>query len=174
MDILQHWATIRQTVNQTLKTTNFCALATVNPDGSPHVAPIGSLVLLEAGKGYYFEKFPKTTRANLEQDQRLCILAAPRGFWPFVKVLFQGRFAAAPGLRLMGRAGARREATAEETARWQEQVKPFRLFRNLKGYKLLWDDMRYVREITFDSFEPLHLGPMTHGLWPDAAAGESA
>jgi hypothetical protein len=167
MDALQHWTTIREIVDLTLKTTNFCALATVNPDGSPHVAPIGSLVLQEGGKGYFFEKFPRTTRNNLEQHQRVCVLAAPRGFWPFMKALFQGRFADAPGVRLLGRAGVRRAATAEEMRRWQDRVKHFRLFRNLKGYKLLWDDMRYVREITFDSFEPLHLGTMTQGLWQD-------
>lgn len=174
MDLAQHWTAIRAIVDQTLKTTNHCAVATVNPDGSPHVAPIGSLVLLDAGKGYYFEKFPKATRANLEEDQRLCILAAPRGFLPFIKALFQGRYETPPGVRLVGRAGARRAATAEEVRRWQDQVKPFRLFRSLKGYKLLWGDMRFVREVTFESFEPLHLGPMTNGLWPESAGGASS
>jgi len=173
MDRERKWTTIRAIVDQTLKTTNHCAVATVNPDGSPHVAPIGSLVLLEAGKGYYFEKFPIATRANLEKDQRLCILATPRGFLPFLKALFQGRYETPPGVRLVGRAGIRREATAEEVQRWQDQVRPFRFFRSLKGYKLLWGDMRFVREVTFESFEPLRLGPMTHGLWPESTAGKS-
>jgi uncharacterized protein len=174
MDALQHWTTIREIVDRTLKTTNFCALATINPDGSPHVAPIGSLVLQEGGKGYFFEKFPRTTRNNLEQNQRLCILAAPRGFWSFMKALFLGRFDEAPGVRLMGRAGVRRAATAEETQHWQDQVKQFRIFRKLKGYDMLWGGMRDVREITFDAFEPLHLGPMTQGLWQDRTAGKSS
>lgn len=174
MDALQHWGAIRDVVSQTLKTTNFCAVATVKPDGFPHVAPIGSLTLQEAGRGYYFEKFPKTTRANLEDDQRICILASPRGFWSFVKALYRGRFADMPGVRLMGRAGVRREATEEEKRRFQDQLKPFHLFRRLKGYGLLWGDMRYVREITIDSCEPLHLGVMTQGLWQDSTTNNPA
>lgn len=169
MDVFQHWATIRTLVEQTLKTTHFCAVATINPDGSPHIAPIGSLFLTEAGKGFYFERFPKITRANLEQEQRLCVLAAPRlGLWSFVKALFRGRFVTSPGVRLAGRAGARRLASEEEQRRWHDRVKSYGPFRLLKGYKLVWGDLRYVREITFDAFEPLTLGRMTKGLWEDA------
>lgn len=173
MNALQHWTAIREIVNRTLKTTGFCVVATANPDGSPHVAPIGSLVLLEGGKGYYFEKFPKTTRSNLDQDQRICILASPRGFWSFLKMLFRGRFSDVPGVRLIGRAGARRAATEEERRRLRERLKSYQIFQRLKGYRLLWDDMRHVREITIDSVDPLHLGPMTQGLWQDAEACEN-
>jgi hypothetical protein len=67
-------------------------------------------------------------------------------------------------VRLLGRVSPRRMATAEEMRRWQEKVKHFRL---LKGYNLLWKDMSEVRDITFDSFEPLRLGLMTQGLWAD-------
>ena len=162
MDMEQHWRTIRKIVNQALKTNRFCAVATVNPDGSPRVSPIGSLILGQTGKALYFEEFPKNMRQNLDRDQRLCVLAVTGGFWFWLKALFRGRFDAHPGLRLTGHAGARREATKEEVKQWQKRVRPF---RRLKGYKLLWKDMRHVREVTFDAVEPLRLGPMARGLW---------
>ena len=174
MDALQHWTALRKIVEETARTSHSCAVATVNADGSPHVAPIGSLVLREAGKGYYFERFPTATRANLEQDQRLCILAAPRGAWAFLRALCSGRFASSPGVRLKGRAGVRREATEEELRRWQDRVRSYRFFRRLPGYKALWGDMRFVREIAIEAFEPLRIGSMTRDLWQDASAGHSA
>lgn len=164
MDIQQHWNTIRKVVNQALESNRFCAVATVNPDGSPRVSPIGSLFLDDAGKAFYFEEYPKNMRQNLDQDQRVCVLAVTGGFWYWLKALFRGRFDTPPGVRLMGRAGAKRMATEEELKQWQERIRPFRRF---KGYKLLWKDMRYVREITFDAFEPLRLGPMSRGLWEE-------
>jgi hypothetical protein len=34
-----------------------------------------------------------------------------------------------------------------------------------KGHDLLWSRLKYVRDVTFDSFEPVHAGLMTRGLW---------
>lgn len=165
MNVLQHWDTIRGSVaTKTLVTKRFCAVATVNPDGSPHVTPIGSLFFHEPGKAFYFEEFPAQMRRNLDQDQRVCVLATSGGFWSLLRALFKGRFETAPGVRLMGRAGARRPATEGEIRRWREQVKAFRF---LKGYNLLWKNMSHVRDITFDSFEPLRLGLLTQGLWDE-------
>ncbi len=144
MDVLPHWNTICDVVERTLKTTGFCAMTTVNPDGSPHVTPIGSLFLHAPGQAYYFEKFPKVMRRNLERDQRICVLAVRRGFWSFMASLFRGRFDTAPGVRLMGRAGEPRPATEEEERRWRERIKGLRW---LKGYDLLWGEMAHVRDI---------------------------
>ena len=174
MDALQHWTVLCEIVEQAMRTSNGCAMATVNADGSPHVAPIGSLFLQEAGKGVYFEKFPQITRANLERDHRVCILAAPSGFRLFLQALFTGQFRSAPGVRLLGRAGLRREATGEELRQVQDRLKSYRFFRRLPGYKALWGDMRFVREITIEAFEPLRIGSMTRDLWQDASARHSA
>lgn len=165
MDIIAHWDSIRDVVEKSLKSKRFCSMATVNPDGSPHVAPIGSLILQGPGKAYYFEKFPKRMRENLDQNPRLCVMAVQGGFWPMMKSLFVGRFDSAPGVRLMGRAGARRTPTEDEKRLWLEQIKAF---RRLKGYGLLWGEMSHVRDITFDSFEPVRMGVMTRGLWGEA------
>ncbi len=165
MDAVHHWTELTELVERSLLTARYCALATVGPDGWPRIAPIGSLFFLEPCKAYYLEKFPKTTRANLEQDQRLCILAAPRSFRTFLKALFSGRFDTSPAVRLFGRAGVRRPATAEELRLWEERIRGFRFFRGLRGYKLLWENMEHVRELTIDTFEPVHIGAMTQGLF---------
>lgn len=162
MDITTHWDAICDIFEKTLKTTGFCAMATVNPDGSPHITPIGSLILHAPGQAYYFEKFPKTMRRNLDQDPRVCVLAAHGGFWSTMASLFRGRFATAPGVRLMGMAGEPRPATEAEESLWRKRIK---MFRWLKGYDLLWKDMTHVRDIRFDSFEPVRVGLMTKGLW---------
>ncbi|MEF3695623.1 pyridoxamine 5'-phosphate oxidase family protein [Desulfolutivibrio sp.] len=164
MDVMPHWKVICDVVERTLKTTGFCAMATVNPDGSPHVTPIGSLFLHSPGKAYYFEKFPKVMSRNLKQDQRICVLAVHGGFWRFLAALFRGRYTTAPGVRLIGRVGDQRPATEAEERLWRERIKAFRWF---KGYHLIWDEMAQVRDIHFDSFEPVRVGLMTKGLWGD-------
>jgi general stress protein 26 len=162
MDVVTHWDAICRIVEKTLKTTGFCAMATTNPDGSPHLAPIGSLILHAPGQAYYFEKFPVTMRRNIDHDPRVCVLAAHGGFLRTMTALFRGRFATAPGVRLSGTAGELRPATEAEDRVWRERIK---MFRCLKGYDLLWKDMAHVRDIRFDSFEPVRVGLMTKGLW---------
>jgi len=162
MDIMMHWDAICDVFERTLKTTGFCAMATVNPDGSPHITPIGSLILHAPGQAYYFEKFPKTMRRNIDQDSRVCVLAVRGGFWNTMASLFRGRYTTAPGVRLTGVAGELRPATEAQERLWRERIK---MFRWLKGYDLLWKDMAHVRDIRFDSFEPVRVGLMTKGLW---------
>jgi hypothetical protein len=162
MDVLTHWNVTAGVVQQALDRRSSCAVATVNPDGSPHVTPIGSLLLMEPGKAVYFEKFPERLRANCDRDPRVCLLIQSGGLWPMLKALFLGRFEAPPGLRLSGRVGPRRQASQEEVRRWRKRI---RFFRGLKGYNRLWRNMDIVRDITFDSFEPLRLGVMTRGHW---------
>jgi hypothetical protein len=41
----------------------------------------------------------------------------------------------------------------------------FRRYRFLKGYDLLWGNLRYVRDITFDAALPVTIGAMSNGLW---------
>lgn len=165
MDILSHWDLVRTVVEKALETNSFCAMGTVNPDGSPHLTPIGSICLHEPGKGYYLESFPMRMRENLENDPRICVMAVQGGFGYMMKALFTGRFDSAPGVRLLGRAGPRRPVTTEEARRFRDKVKRFRW---LKGHDILWKDMAHARDITFESFEPLRLGPMTRGLWGGA------
>jgi predicted pyridoxine 5'-phosphate oxidase superfamily flavin-nucleotide-binding protein len=45
MEIGKHWETIRTIFEEAYKSCSHFAIATVNEDGSPHVTPIGALIL---------------------------------------------------------------------------------------------------------------------------------
>jgi hypothetical protein len=65
-------------------------------------------------------------------------------------------------VRLSGTVGELRNATADEVAAWQEKIA---IANGTKGYKLLWEKFAKVRNIAFDSFEPVYVGEMTNNLW---------
>jgi hypothetical protein len=162
-DIVTAWPTIYALARQTFPSSLHFAFATVNTDGTPHVTPIGSLMLCpDEPKGIYFEIFTTQMPRNLATQQRVCVLAVRSGQWFWLLSLLQGRFATPPAVRLLGTVGPRREASTVELARWQRRVSRLRW---LKGSRILWGQMRFVREITFDSYEPVRLGAMTRGLW---------
>lgn len=133
------------------------SIATVDEDGAPRVSPIGSVLFADEGQGYYFEKFPKMMRSNLDRDSRMCIMAVQPGFGFWMKALWKGQFACQPALRLVCEAGVRRTATQEEKDAWLYKVRPFRFF---KGHHLLWKDMSEVREFQVLRIEPVELGRM--------------
>ena len=130
-------------------------MATVNEDGSPHVTPIGALILRDNQTGFYFEENPVRMPRNLKTNPRVCILAvnADKLFWG--KALIEGKFSTPPAVRLSGMAGKLREATPDEIALWQEKIA---LAKGTKGYQLLWSHFSHVRDIAFDSFEPVERG----------------
>jgi hypothetical protein len=162
MEIGKHWETIRAIFEEAYKSCVHFAVATVNEDGSPHVTPIGALILRDNRTGFYFEENPKKLPHNLKRNPRVCILAvnADKLFWG--KSLLEGKFTTPPGVRLAGTVGELRNATADEVVLWQDKIA---IAKGTKGYKLLWEKFAQVRDITFDSFEPVHVGEMTSGLW---------
>ncbi len=155
------WQLLHQLFKKSFSTNFHYGIASINPDGSPHLTPIGSLFLRERPKAIFFEVFASRLPQNLEKDGRVCVLAVNSGkvFW--LKSLLLGRFAGLPGVRLAGRAGVRRRASPEEVGIWRRRV---RLFRPLKGYKLLWEEADWVRELSFDTIHPLQLDAMTAQL----------
>ena len=162
MEIGKHWDTIQTVFQESRRSSTHYAVATVNEDGSPSVAPIGALFLREDKTGFYFAEFPLRMSKNLLRNPRVCILAVNSNpsFWQ--KSVLVGKFETPPGVRPMGSVGKKREATEEEIAMWQNHVK---LARGTKGYDLMWKNMRTVRDIYFDSFEPVLMGEMTQDLW---------
>jgi hypothetical protein len=72
-----------------------------------------------------------------------------------------GKFPSPPGVRLLGIAGEAREGTKQEMELFQKRMG---FARSLKGYKVMWEGMRRVRDIKFDAFEPIDLGAMMAGL----------
>ena len=162
MKIGKHWKQIRAVFQETLASSLHYAIATVNEDGSPHVTPIGALFLRGDRTGFYFDVFTSKMSANLARNPRVCVLAVNSSV-PFWQIsMFAGRCDTPPSVRLMGTVGEKRRATRGELAVWRKHVA---FARGMRGYDVLWKDMDSVRDITFDGFEPVHMGEMTKDLW---------
>ncbi len=158
----QKWETMRKIFNDAFNSSFHYAIATVNKDGSPHVTPIGSLMLGENRKGFYFEGYVSALSRNLQHNKHVCVLAVNSGKWSLLKSFFLGRITTPPGVRLMGTATERREATEREMDLFKGR---FRMYRMFKGYDLVWGNLRYVREIHFDAYEPVRIGELTRHIW---------
>lgn len=160
-DLQANWPSIVRFFNKCMFTPGYFTFATAGHDGWPHTAPYGSLFLRDDCNGYYSDVFPNRMSANLKNDNRICIMAVNFGIWYMLKGLFRGRFDRWPGIRLYGNVDKSRTALPEELDRFRSKVKRF---RRLKGYDLLWRDIRTVRDIHFTHFEPVYLGAMTRHL----------
>lgn len=137
------------------------SVATVDTEGNPHVAPIGSLILRDDFTGYYFEEFPEQLPKNLDGSGRVAILAVNSDAKYWLESLSNGKFKSFPGMRLKGTSLGTREANSAEIAAWHARVK---FAEGLKGHNILWKDMKTVRELTFDDFKPVLCGQMTADL----------
>jgi uncharacterized protein len=169
MDSVTAWPMVRALASRTFVSSLHFAFATVNPDGTPHVTPIGSLILAaDRPEGVFFEVFSVQMAQNLDERPRVCVLAVNSGAALWLAALLRGRFATPPAARLLGTAGPRREATPAELARWRRRTRG--LWR-LQGGRSLWGQIRYARTIRFDAVEPVRLGTMTRGAWPVESAG---
>lgn len=163
LDPLTHWRAIRRVFAAAFSSSFHFAIATVGEGGEPWVTPIGSVVLTEPGRGFYFEEFPTRLPRNLRRDPRVAILGVNSGRLFWLRALFRGRFPAPPAVRLVGRVvGEPREATAEELALWHRRVRPL---RRLRGYELLWGRLARVRDLEIEAAEPVAIGAMTADLW---------
>jgi uncharacterized protein len=160
----EQWEIIRRLFSKTFQSSFHYAVATVNANGAPHVAPIGSLILRDTGRGFFFEEYLGATARNFQQDKRICILAVHTSRWLFFKSLLLGRFISPPAIRLAGTVGEKREATPEELKLFHRRVGRYSF---LKGYDLLWSRLRFVRDVTFDTALPVRAGVVTAGLWPE-------
>lgn len=149
------WPAIRQLVAR----AGFCAVASSNADGSPHLTPIGSLWLeKEPGRGLMFQRFTRQLPHNADRDERVAILATRGDTWFWLKALVRGRFDTPPAVRLVARLGPPRRATTAEIARFHAKM---RLVRWTRGFQLLWGDLAIVREVTVERAIPVELGRMS-------------
>lgn len=162
MEISNHWQTIQLLFKQSLGSSLHCAVASVNEDGSPHLTPIGSLFLRDNKTGFFFDKFSVNMSNNLKRNPKVCVLAVNSGLFFWQKSFVMGICETPPSVRLMGKVGERREATEGEVAVWRKHIE---FAHGMKGYDLLWKDMGFVRDIYFNSFEPVWMGEMTRELW---------
>ncbi|MCB9596200.1 MAG: pyridoxamine 5'-phosphate oxidase family protein [Sandaracinaceae bacterium] len=155
----EHWAKAVAVARRTM----FASIASIDGDGSPRVTPIGSVFLHPTEpRAYYLERFTAALPRNLRRDERCCLMFVDtsKSFW--LASLVRGRFGHMPAVRLRARAGARREATPEELARFRRRV---RLAKPLAGYGHLWADMSHARDLVIEGVEPVRAGAMTKDLW---------
>lgn len=169
MEIGENWEKIIKIADKSFFSSYYFSIASVNSNGMPHVTPIGSLILGNDKKGIYFEKYPVNLPKNIENNRNVCVLGVNTGIFSLLKALLKKKFADEPGIRLWGSAGERRKATKEEIELLHRKIQSALpviglLFSKLKGYKLLWGDLKYVREIQFHSFEQIKFGEMTRSL----------
>ncbi|MCF6300702.1 MAG: pyridoxamine 5'-phosphate oxidase family protein [Proteobacteria bacterium] len=136
----------------------FCSVATVNSKGMPHVSPIGSVVIVDKTRGYYFEKFTKNIPLNATTCEHACIMPVNSGSWFWLKSLIKGKFSKPPAIRLLVKLGNLREATETEGKVFKRKVN---VFKKTKGYQLLWRDMSHIREFEIIEFKPVFIGKMT-------------
>ena len=161
MDMEKNWKLIKETFNQALESSSHCALATVNEDGSPHLTPIGSVILGKVGHGLYFEKFTTNMPNNFKHNKQVCVLAVNSSKWLWIKAILLGRFSSPPAMRLVGKVGEPRAATEREIKLWQKRVGGASW---TKGYALMWSEMSMVRDIYFTQAKPIHIGKMTANI----------
>jgi uncharacterized protein len=137
------------------------AFASVGPDG-PQVTPIGSVTLHPTEpRGYYHPVFTARLQKALTHDQRFELLFVDTHALAWLNGLIRGRFDKLVAARLKGCAvGPRRRATSDEVERFQRRVRPVRWTR---GYKQLWQDVRFTQELRFDALVPVRFGATRHG-----------
>jgi uncharacterized pyridoxamine 5'-phosphate oxidase family protein len=160
----KNWKQIREfwgTASHATASPNmpYCVFATVNEDGTPRIAPYSSLILGEKKNGFYFDEFSPHLSKNLDRNNKICILLLKNNRWFWVKAVLFGKFKHAPGIRLMGTVGEKREATLLELNTFKRPLNKLRFF---KGYKPLWGVMKHGREIYFESFELVKCGSMEY------------
>jgi uncharacterized protein len=157
----EKWKMIKDLFKKAGYSSMHCAISTVTPEGKPHVTPIGSLFLTKPSKGFYFEEYVVHMKKNIENNHRVCVMALNSSKWFWLKALIRGRFNEPCSIRLMGTAGVRRDATDKEYRLFQKIIGPVKWTR---GYKLLWKNLKTVRDIRFDSYELVKAGKMTAHL----------
>lgn len=162
MDIGKNWPEILKVLSHAKKSNRYFSIATVDPDGNPHMTPIGHVFFRNDLTGYYFDVYSKAMPINLKHNHRVCLMGVNSSTVFWIKSLFKGEFSSAPAVRLFGVISEARDATSEEIETLKDSI---RLTQKLKGHKLLWGDLARVRDITFDSFSPATYPVMCERLW---------
>ena len=166
MNIKDDWKKVKSVLEQGQASTVYCSIATVNPDGTPHITPVGTVFLRNDQSGYFFDHYAEALGKNIDQNPNVCIMAVNAGRFFWLRSLLKGRFVAPPGVRLYGKVGRMREATSEEIEKIVKRVKPSQW---MKGARLLWSDFTHVRDIEFTHYKPITYPVMMDGMWPEHA-----
>ena len=151
------WKEIRKHLSKTsLRRWSF---ATVNDMNEPHVAPIASLFLRDDKTGFFFDILATNTSKNLENNNKVCVMTLTQGKMFWFKALRKGKFPSPCGIRLKGTVGEKRKSTEEEITTFRKVI---HRARKMKGYNILWKNLDYVRDITFEDYIPMNMRSMTY------------
>ncbi len=156
------WEIIRGIFGGAFASSFHFAVGSLGEDGSPNLTPIGSLVLGDVGRGFYFDGYAAGLGRRVERDSRVCVMAVDASRWRMIQALWRGEARRPYGVRLHGTVGERRPATAAELERFQRRVRPLRF---LRGHALLWGHLRTVRDVRFHAFEPVRIASLGDP-WP--------
>ncbi|WP_094708570.1 pyridoxamine 5'-phosphate oxidase family protein [Hahella sp. CCB-MM4] len=165
MKIKNHWMKVKAVLERGQASSIYCSIASINPDGTPTITPIGTVFLREDNTGYYFDHYTSALARNLDHNPNVCVMSVDSGFWFWFRSFLKGRFLAPPGVRLYGKASPLRPATEEEIAKIEKRVRPTKW---LKGSRLLWTNFTHVRDITFTEYRPVTYPVMMDGLWDES------
>ena len=164
MTLTANWPQIKKTLEQSQASAVHCSVATVHPDGTPHITPVGTVFLRDDQTGFFFDHYAQSLGDNIDANPHICVMAVNVGRLFWLRALLTGRFGTTPGIRLYGKAGAARPATDEELALINKRVRPSYW---MKGARMLWNDFSVVRDIDFTDYKPVTYPMMMEGVWPN-------
>lgn len=165
MNLKENWSKVKRVLEQGQASSIYCSIATVSPDGSPHITPVGTVFLRDDCSGYFFDHYAQALGQNIDHNSNICVMAVNAGRWFWLRSLIKGQFTSEPGVRLYGQASSIRPATLEEITKIEKRVKPTKW---MKGARHLWTDFTHVRDINFTSFKPITYPMMMDGMWSEA------
>ena len=165
MNIMEDWSKVKEVFEVGQASTIYCSIATVSTNGIPHITPVGTVFLRDDQTGYFFDHYAESLGKNIDLNPNVCIMAVNSGRLYWLRSLIKGRFVSPPGVRLYGKAGAIRPASAEEIEKIEKRVKPTQF---LKGARALWSGFTHVRDIEFTSYKPITYPVMMDGMWSDS------
>jgi hypothetical protein len=165
------WRTAKAVVRRARSSSLHCAIASIEADGSPHVTPIGSVMLGDPGQAVYLDVFNVALGRNLDRDPRCAVLAVDSSKLTWARALLTGQFDAPPGVRLIGTVGPARTATSEERERFGRAV---RSALHTRGGRRMWGNQERLRarDLTITGVVPVRIPAMTRDLWPTSITAD--
>jgi uncharacterized protein len=162
MDLEKNWPQVLRILNDAKRTCKHFAIATVDPNGNPHVTPIGHAFFRDDMTGFYFDAYSRAMPRHFAANNRICLMAVNSSSWFWLRSLVAARFATPPGIRIFGTVSEQRDATQAEVQRLSASI---RTTQRLRGHNLLWGSLNRVRDMRFTSLLPVEYPVMCDGLW---------
>lgn len=81
MNIKDDWKQVKSVLEQGQASSIYCSVATVNPDGTPHITPVGTVFLRDDQSGYFFDHYAEALGKNIDQNPDVCMMKGARLLW---------------------------------------------------------------------------------------------